>query len=446
MAETPLFPRLLIQLAERRFTGHLEVWAEDVRAGIYFASGVPVSAERGRIGDTLGRLLVRLGKIDEDQYRHAIEVMTERLVHDESVRLGEVLVQLGIIGPEQVVEALRVQVREKILACFEWESVDHTLKEGDELLAGVARFECPVDAVVLDGIATRYDSERIERLLRPHEHAYPALLRAPGDLAVRFRFSAQEQRFVSSIDGKKSLLSLMRPERLELGATRRVLFTCYVAGALELRDAPRLSKPPPPSAEASRRPVSNAPSPTLPRKRGRELLAPASPIPAVRWAPPQPSPRRGEGAVGETPRPMARTQPQATGNERLDRISAEQCFHRGLSHLTRGELKVALYELGLAAQLLPSEREYELMCVWVSFMLASDDSQRLAARARSKQLAFSVLRQHQTHAKAHYILGHLCRLDGDELGAEQHFRASHDADPKDLDAKREVMRFRKRRR
>jgi CheY-like chemotaxis protein len=86
-------PEILIDLAERAETGILEIRAAGVCTSIHLHQGSPVFAEGGSLQDTLGRLLLRRGKISESEYVRVIERMTETLVDNEPMRMGEVLVE-----------------------------------------------------------------------------------------------------------------------------------------------------------------------------------------------------------------------------------------------------------------------------------------------------------------------------------------------------------------
>src|SRR5262249_55983912 len=119
MAEVS-FAELLVGVSDRKDTGVLELNAEQIKTRIYFQEGVPVFADGGAVGDTLGRILVRHGRLTEEQYEQAIAHMKQNLQGSQQIRLGECLVQLGMLRPEEVFDALRLQVREKMVSCFKW--------------------------------------------------------------------------------------------------------------------------------------------------------------------------------------------------------------------------------------------------------------------------------------------------------------------------------------
>lgn len=138
-----LVAALLLAQAERR-SGVFDVHAEGARTQVFLSDGSVVFAEQGTLGDTLGRVLVREGKLTTEQYTAAIQRMVQGLVESEQMRFGEVAVELGFLMQEQVNEALATQVRHKVLRCLMYET------PGDRVLHGVDPLHVPIGDVDLE--------------------------------------------------------------------------------------------------------------------------------------------------------------------------------------------------------------------------------------------------------------------------------------------------------
>ena len=167
------------------------------------ASGDPIFAEGGSLQETLGRQLVRRGAIGQDDYVRVVERMTEGVIHHQSLRLGEVLVELGLLTPAEVYDALALQVREKIVACFQWESFAYELHEALDEPEDLGIYQCPpTEALVLAGHP---------RALRPRaprggaRGARGACPRAADERRERscplFQPTPAEQKLLRAIDG-----------------------------------------------------------------------------------------------------------------------------------------------------------------------------------------------------------------------------------------------------
>jgi hypothetical protein len=168
-AAGPCFPEILVALRARGDSGVLEVHGDGVCTRILLRAGVPVFAEGGALRETLGRMLLRRGALTEAEYIGVIERMTERLIENEATRMGEVLVELGLLTPQDDFDALSVQVLEKVISCFRVPHFEHHFEPLDALPEDVLSYGCPpVEALVLAGIREHFDAVRIEPLFAAH--------------------------------------------------------------------------------------------------------------------------------------------------------------------------------------------------------------------------------------------------------------------------------------
>jgi CheY-like chemotaxis protein/tetratricopeptide (TPR) repeat protein len=122
-------PRLLIDLFERRATGMLELRRAKLEKRIDLVAGHPVSVSSNQRSEALGALLVGRGMISEEQHAQAL-----RRAHDEGERLGESLVELGMLTAAQLVKALTAQARAMINSALRWEDGAWTYAPNRDLL------------------------------------------------------------------------------------------------------------------------------------------------------------------------------------------------------------------------------------------------------------------------------------------------------------------------
>src|SRR5262249_21140084 len=190
----PSFPELLVALRERGEPGVLEVRADGLCTRIALRGGAPVFADGGALRETLGRVLLRRGAIDEADYLRVIERMTERLIENEATRMGEVLVELSLLTPDEVFDALSAQVLEKVIGCFPGLRFAHPSEPRESLSADIDAFpSVRVDALVLAGLRAHFGRERLEPFLAPNAARYPRWLVPPDELARRFQLQLAEQ-------------------------------------------------------------------------------------------------------------------------------------------------------------------------------------------------------------------------------------------------------------
>src|SRR5688500_17684606 len=183
------FAGWLAQLFRDATTGTLEVESGGESTKIYVLEGMPMFAEGGALEDTLGRLLIRSGRLTEEQVDSAIEHYLEH--HDTYKRIGEVLIELGMCTTEEISTALHQQTLEKVVRCFGLTNPQCRLVK-DDAVKRMPRFACSTRSLLEEGIARHYSGDRLERLIESvsnemghaiaSDELVPALL---GDLEER---------------------------------------------------------------------------------------------------------------------------------------------------------------------------------------------------------------------------------------------------------------------
>ncbi|MGH9121251.1 MAG: DUF4388 domain-containing protein, partial [Acidimicrobiales bacterium] len=103
LAQTPL-ANVLIAALKQKATGQLTIRAPGYEDRIYFSAGVPSGTQVPEPFKPLGRMLLGLGWINQDQLDRSLEEMKK------GERQGEALVKLGALTPEKLTEALQVQL------------------------------------------------------------------------------------------------------------------------------------------------------------------------------------------------------------------------------------------------------------------------------------------------------------------------------------------------
>src|SRR5512146_49894 len=104
-------------LGLQRKSGVLTVEGEDDTVTISFLGGQVVSAESAakRLDNRIGSLLVRAGRITQEQLDALLQVQTET-----QQRLGFLLIRDRLVTPQDLREALRLQIFRIVFSAFRW--------------------------------------------------------------------------------------------------------------------------------------------------------------------------------------------------------------------------------------------------------------------------------------------------------------------------------------
>ena len=149
------FPHLLGTLAEACFEGSLRLQEGKVQRSVIFFEGMPVNVISGLQEETLGRILLQEGKLSAEDYSRLLDEMVET-----QKSCGELLVSMGFFEPTEVLSALELQVRGKLLNCFKMGDFEFELQ--DKLVPPglvVARLD-PAE-MMFAGIRGGYQLERM---------------------------------------------------------------------------------------------------------------------------------------------------------------------------------------------------------------------------------------------------------------------------------------------
>ena len=157
---------LLQFLAAGRKTGTLKFDHEKVSKQVYFQNGLIVGSNSNDPKEYLGQTLLYYGKLSEDQLQLAREVQ-----RTSNSRLGEVLVKLGFLSEDEVLEILKIRTLDAIYDLFLWREGDFEFYDEESLPEDLVRIEVEPTNVIMEGIY------RIDELAR-----YSTLV--PSDRAI----------------------------------------------------------------------------------------------------------------------------------------------------------------------------------------------------------------------------------------------------------------------
>ena len=436
---TTSLPALLVGLRKSGESGVLEVRADGVCTRIFFRDGEPVFAEGGALRETLGRMLLQRGALTEAEYLLVIERMTERLMESETTRMGEVLVELGLLTPAQVFAALSEQVREKIIGCFHWERFSHSFEPADAIAEELSAYpRVPLEALVLAGLRTHYGPDRLEPILEPFADRRPALSEDIARLATRFQLAPAEQRLLKLCDRKSTLASIRAMAPLDAVHAAQVLAALVLADSIVWHEEPgarpaRLATAARPPAEAPRERPPSPPPATAPARASGSAPPPKAATPT----PPRPAGPRSLATLRNTLARAGREVPAPIDSKGAG-LEAERAFRQGLLCLERSAMAGALRAFGRACALRGEEPEYRMYEAWAALLAAPDGETRAVARAKAANCAQRMLQRDRGSARAHGILGQIQLATGDVDGAEGHFRSVLRTTPEDRDALRGI--------
>ncbi|HEY5674639.1 MAG TPA: response regulator [Malonomonas sp.] len=172
-------PLLLHELYDQKATGLLHLTRGDAKKIIYIKEGYPIFARSNVLSECLGRMLVRDGVITQVDCDASVERSRE------SGRLqGTVLIEMGLLTPQELHDALARQVTEKLLSTFAWDDGTSQFVPGKDFKKGVTSIQLTPASLILSGVSRFWTQQQLDKYLHPLRNDY---LKQASDPKYRFQ-------------------------------------------------------------------------------------------------------------------------------------------------------------------------------------------------------------------------------------------------------------------
>ena len=256
---TKPFPELLAELYRWKATGALLLKRGRVKKIVYFKDGYPIFVKSNLLGECLGKLMVRERMITEDQAEESLQLMRS------SGRMqGTVLIEMGLISPHNLVFALELQLRTKLLEIFKWEEGRYQFTSRTDLPANTVSLDSTPATLIHEGIREFWSLSRVMAAMGDADDTFVV---AADDPLYRFQeldLSPSAEKLVSRINGRRTLGELVEGGQLDREEAYKLLFAlrCAQVVRLDSKRGRRSDKVAPPPPKLPRRPP---PIPTKPK-------------------------------------------------------------------------------------------------------------------------------------------------------------------------------------
>ena len=231
LSDTPL-PRLLLALHRQRFQGELRVSGPRAEKRFVFVKGSPVVAESNLASETLGMQLVEQGVITRPQYDDVCAEMQRR-----GSREGVALLALKLITPKDLFQALKEQVRRRLIESFGWPDGEFALDPDVDPGEDVQPFRVdPID-LVLAGLEAHWGVDRMLGDLTSRLGAYPKGTKRLSKIVAKLTDDPDERAALASIDGTRTLTDVVGTAMQSTRALARIWVLDAIGAVVYLDEA-----------------------------------------------------------------------------------------------------------------------------------------------------------------------------------------------------------------
>lgn len=230
----------LLDLARK--TGALRITSElRQNAGlVQFERGAVVAAEIRSNPHPLGTLLLRTGKLSEEDFARA------RAMQDggDRRRLGDILLAIGAVGRRELERQVRAQVEEVIFELMSWSEGYFSFSDAPADDATPAQVRIPTEALLMEAARRIDEWARIESRI-PHLGMIPRLVPPDAGGTTRLDLLPPEWQVLAAVDGTRDVHAMAEAVGRSEFDVARTLFGLAAAGVVALDD-PRAERGSPP--------------------------------------------------------------------------------------------------------------------------------------------------------------------------------------------------------
>jgi hypothetical protein len=222
---------LLLRLYRRRTSATLHVSRPGGEKRIFLREGVPVMAESNLPSESLGVMLMDAGRITRDDYARVVEAVRTRRCKEGAALLG-----LELVAPRELYEALKQQVRRRLLDCLGWTRGSFALEAGAAPVEDAAAFRCDPIPLVQEAVAIHWSPATLRTQLGAKLDAYAVATPRTEALVSRLFRDADVDAFVAGLGGDAPLAAQL--DALRAPTALAAAWVLDALGALAYRDRP----------------------------------------------------------------------------------------------------------------------------------------------------------------------------------------------------------------
>ena len=221
---------LLLGLQRSVKTGVIFFKFGNVQKSVYFKSGDMIFATSSLVEDRLGDMLMREGKITLDDYNKSTEVMKL-----DDKRHGTVLVEMGLITPNELFSAVNRSVELIILSLFSMHQGDFLFKEGELPSDELITLKLSAASLIYRGVKAIDDISTIKSKC-PLADDILAFSTDPLNLFQDIEFDEMDRKVLSLVDGTRTFKETIDNSGLDPFEAMRLVSALLSTRIIEVHD------------------------------------------------------------------------------------------------------------------------------------------------------------------------------------------------------------------
>lgn len=224
-------PEMLYTVHRFRVGGTIQAKQGSTVKKIVLQDGQVVHAASNDRNDSLGEHLKRSGKLNEEDYQRVASARSSG-----EKRFGVLLIELGILTPREVYEAIQAHIEEIVWSLFNWHDGEITFNVGvEEESSQRVRIQLPLRRVILEGIKQAPEARPFVERLGKRSTVFKASFQ--WDDLIEMGLDSDAYRLLIAVDGERSLYDLCSLEPLSAAENVKLLYAFQVLHLVQRQSA-----------------------------------------------------------------------------------------------------------------------------------------------------------------------------------------------------------------
>jgi len=225
-------PKALALSFQRKESGALIIQAGEIQKTIYLEGGAVIFATSNDRNDRLGEMLIRRGVISVQDFLRASSQV------GPGKRFGTILIEMGLLTPEQLVWAVKEQVKEIIFSLFGELFISYRFESQAQAGNEVITLNINTPELIRQGILSM---DRISWVLADFEkqQGFMTLTKPPESLMGMLSLSKTEQDMLYSLQAGTEFPALFASQPVKIHASiLKFLWALYILGYVTIGEKP----------------------------------------------------------------------------------------------------------------------------------------------------------------------------------------------------------------
>lgn len=215
----------LLSLAKK--TGRLDITRSAGQGKVFFRDGDVYYAESSLSKEPLGQKLRRAGVVTEGQLRKALDQNAS-----SGERVGTILVNSGVVTPEQIQAAVARQIEDAAFDLLRWELGEFSWEPEMTLDVEVPIY-VSVENLIMEASRRLDELEIIKRKI-PSAESVLMMAQKPPEGAVEINITPEEWQILVLVNGERSVADIAALTGRDEFEAMRMLYGLVSAGLIEL--------------------------------------------------------------------------------------------------------------------------------------------------------------------------------------------------------------------